>query len=328
MKQHRVGTIWFVVLAAAVITGISYYDGAAREKREKEPLLYSIVLYQNTDNEWDALMDGMEQAKKDYHVKIRYMNLAENDTAREQAETMEREVEAGAQGIVYAAVDSDGLKEILDTMDLGVPMVSVETKGGNAVNISGDNYRMGQLLGEKILEDIEADGGKKCVTVISEYMQRDSVRERYRGLCDALEQSGENIGIQKIQRRKGDFSLSLFIGTSFGNSGDYIAALDKFSTQEAAKAWASKRRLYEENGKGIHVYGIGNTAQTVSDLDNGNLRALVFQNEFNMGYAAVRALADKEKKGYITDDFDIGIRLVTKETLYEPENERLLFPNS
>lgn len=328
MKWRKYGTIWLLIFTSAIFLGTAYYYGAVGKPKEKEPAVYSVILYQNTDNEWQTLMDGIEQAKKDYRVKIRYMNLAEGDTAKEQAELIQQEIEAGAQGIIYAAVDSEGLKDELKNIHVQIPMVSVETGTGEGVNISSDNYEMGRELGEKILRDIQKEEGHRRVTVIYEYQLRNSVKERYEGLRDALRSSGEDISVQLIARRKGDFSLSLFIGTSFSGSGEYIAALDKFSTQEAAKAWNSNQRIYEDEGKRLKIYGIGNTAQTVSDLDSGLLTALVYQNEFNMGYEAVQALVEKEKKGYITENFNIMHKLVTRETLYESENERLLFPNS
>lgn len=328
MRRHKYEAVWILIIAATLVLGVAYYYGTVAEKVEKEPAVYSVVLYQNTDNEWETLMDGIDQAKKDYRVKIRYANLAEKDTAVEQMEMIEHEIQAGAQGIVLAAVDSRGLKTCLEGKHIQVPVISVETGIDGPVTISADNYEMGRTLGEKILADMEADHGKKMVTVIYEYMHRESVKERYRGLTDVLHESGEDIFIQPVTRQKGDFSLSLFVGKSFRESGDYVAALDKYSTQEAAKAWNANSAVYRQEGREIKIYGIGNTAQTVSNLDGGSIQALVYQNEFNMGYEAIRALAEKEKKGYMTETFDIKSKLVTRETLYESENERLLFPNS
>ena len=328
MRQYKYEKIWLLMIASVLILGTAYYYGAIDVKKEKKQAVYSVVLYQNTDNEWEALLDGIEQAKKDYQVKIRVMNLAEGDTDTEQADLIEREMKSGAQGIIFAAVDSKGLEKCLEEKHIQVPVVSVETGIDGVVNISADNYEMGRELGEKVLADIQEDNGTKLVTVIEEYMERDSVKQRYKGFLDVIQESGESIKIQPVSRQEGDFSLSLLIGKAFLESGDYVAAFDKFSTQEAAKAWSANRRVYEDSGRNIKIYGIGNTAQTVSDLDGGLLRALVYQNEFNMGYEAIRALIEKDEKGYITDEFDIRHKLVTRETLYESENERLLFPNT
>lgn len=325
--RHRYWRIWMAVAVAFVVLVAVYYYGVVKESEDKEPAVYSVILYQNVDNEWAALMEGIEQAKKDYNVKIKY-TLSQENTAQEQLEDIKREIQSGVSGILLAAADSDivgeGLKEIKES----VPVFTVETGVKDTVCICADNYKMGQTLGRKILDDMEEAQDEEAVYVITEYMERDSVQERYKGLTDMLKSSEKNIEIRDIQRQKGDFSLNLFVGKALTEGCRYVAALDKYCTQEAAKAWVSNKADYEQKGlEEVRVYGIGNTSQTVSDLDNGNLRALVYQNEFNMGYEGIRALVEKEKKGSVSEDFNIRYKLVVKETLYQEENERLLFPS-
>lgn len=352
--------IWAVICAAVLVLVAVYYYGVVREDSEKEPAVYSVILYQNTDNEWATLVQGIQQAEEDFKVKVNYIYMSDKDTAEDQAERVQREIDTGVSGILLAAVNSEALKRQLSEMHIQIPVITVESGIEGYVNISADNYKMGQELGYKILKDIDAvkkeaedaepgrsgPGGEESdrpesddaeserpepdqnvVTVIKEYMQRDSVAERYKGLTDVLLSSDKNIRIQDCSRQEGDFSLRLFIGTIFSGCGEYIVALDKFSTEEAAAAWDSKRAAYEPYGAEFKIYGIGNTAQTVNDLDNERLRALVYQNEFNMGYEGIQALVEKEKKGYVDEQFDIRYKLVTKDTLYESENERLLFPS-
>ncbi|MDC7290053.1 substrate-binding domain-containing protein [Blautia schinkii] len=357
--------IWAVICAAVLVLIAAYYYGVVREGSGRNPAVYSVILYQNTDNEWATLVQGIQQAEEDFKVKVNYIYMSDKDTVQDQAQRVQKEADAGVSGILLAAVNSEALKWELSEMHIQIPVITVESGMDGYVNISADNYKMGQELGYKILEDIDAsekEAGQPgpsdaepeqsgfvniesgqlkpgdeelqrpkanhyVVTVIKEYIQRDSVSERYKGLTDVLLSSDKNIRIQDRSRQEGDFSLRLFIGTIFSDCGEYIVALDKFSTEEAAAAWDSKRAAYEPYGMKFKIYGIGNTAQTVNDLDNERLRALVYQNEFNMGYEGIQALVEKEKKGYVNEQFDIRYKLVTKDTLYESENERLLFPS-
>lgn len=330
LKQIR-WKIWVVIFAAVLMLGISYYYGAVRETPEKDTGFYSVILYQHTDNEWATLYEGIRQAEEDFKVKVNYSTLGQNDTSEDQIRLIEREINAGSSGILLAPVNSAEVEALLGDLHIQIPVITVETGAGdNYVNISADNYEMGQALGNKIAEDIKQDNRSlqgKLVTVVTEYMERDSVQQRYDGLVDALKDAGEDIRVEKLFRQKGDFSLRLLIGTSFSSSGLYIAALDKYATEEAAAAWESKRSAYEPHGFDFKVYGIGNTAQTVNDLDNKKLWALVYQNEFNMGYLGIQALVEKERKGWFDEQFSIKYKLVTRDTLYESENERLLFPS-
>lgn len=105
------------------------------------------------------------------------------------------------------------------------------------------------------------------------------------------------------------------------------AEAEDADAEEAAAAWQGEASSREQEGKTFRIYGIGNTLQTVTDLDNGLLQGFVYQNEFNMGYEGIQTLVDKEKKGYFTEQVNIKYKLVTQDTLYESDNERLLFPS-
>lgn len=327
MMTKKRGMIWLVILTAVISLIVVYYYGAIRDESDGEPSSYSVILYQNMDNEWSTLLDGIRQAEVDFKVNVNYITMGSDDTPQDQIEILEREIKNGADGIILAAMDSQETGKLLDDLKTQIPIVTVETGAESSkleyVKIAADDYKMGYKLGQKILGDIQEDDGRRHVTVIKEYMERDSVKARYEGLMDALEGSEEEIETDFISRSEGDFNLSLLIRDSIHTSSDYIAALDKFCTESAAAAWES----WELYGYSAKIYGIGNTAQIVNDLDNGRIQALVYQNEFNMGYEGIRELTEKEKRGYFPDQLDIRYRLVTRETLYESDNERLLFPN-
>lgn len=331
MPKKKGWIIWLIIFLAVIVLAVAYYYGAVREESDREPASYSVILYQNMDNEWATLLEGVGQAEEDYKVNVNYITMGAGATPEEQMEILKREADNGVDGIILAATDSEKTGELLEELNPQVPVITVETgvesSGESYARIAANDYEMGYALGEIILGDIAEDNGPRAVTVIREYMERDSVRLRFQGLMDALEDCEEEIKVDFISRSEGDFNLSLLIGASFHFSSPYIAALDKFCTESAAAAWESKKADFESNGYSAKIYGIGNTAQTVNDLDNERIRALVFQNEFNMGYEGIRALAEKEKKGYFPDEFDIRYKIVTRDTLYEPENERLLFPN-
>ncbi len=334
MGRQKYGKYFFAVLVAAVILGMIYYYGVVHENENKEKGIYSVILYENTANEWNTLMEGINQAEKDFNVHIRYVSMGNARTSEEQVEMVKREVREGTMGILLAAIDSEAVGEGLEAAGISVPVVTVETgiKAGLyhvETHISSNDYEMGKMLGQKIVEDMEKDQGEKTVAVVGEYMERDSVRSRYEGLTEVLENAG--IEVVSKARQKGDFSLSLYIKGMMYESDRYIAALDKFTTEEAAKAWEQygyetdhSRKKYKNP---VKIYGIGNTAQTVNDLDNGKIEALVYQNEFNMGYNGIKALVEKEQKGYVQESYSIMHKLVTRDTLYESENERLLFSN-
>lgn len=322
--------IQVVILLAVLVLCGSYYYGVTRVTPQKERETYSVILYQHTDNEWAALTQGVHQAEEDFDLEVNYITMGSEDNGQDQVELIKRELKKNVDGILLAAADSEFLEKELKKISGINNLLTVETGAGDGyVKISGDDYKMGYELGKKIAEDIKEDEDTpaKEVLIVREYLERDSVALRYEGLTDALSDSKGDFTVKEVARGNGDFSLRLLIETRLVQSGIYVAALDKFCTEEAVAARESKQKRVEKSADGIKVYGIGNTAQIVSDLDSGRLEALVYQNEFNMGYEGIQAIRSKSQKGYNLSEYDIPYKLVTRDTLYEKENERLLFPS-
>lgn len=325
IKKKYQWHIWAVFVMAAVILGILYYYGVFAQKSENTAV-YSVILYQNTNDEWTTLMEGTEQAEEDLNINVNYVYLAKGDTAEEQAAAIRREINAGSSGILMAAVDSEGLQNVLDSMYIKVPVLCVETGAGEEFPVlRADDHAMGKAMGEAILKDMDHTGEERRVTVLTEYMERDSVRLRYEGIKEALQKAENPVVIEECTRLKKDLSLGRFIRSVFYNKSPYLVTLDKYVTEQAATVWTACRQEHETNDFSCKIYGIGNTAQTVNNLDNENIAVLMYQNEFKMGYQGITYLVEKRRKEWIEENTDIRYRMVTKETLYEDDHERMLF---
>lgn len=328
LKKRLQWRLWMVFLIAAVILGGLYYYGVfARQK--KNPAAYSVILYQNTLDEWTTLVEGAAQAEEDLELDVNYVYFSSDDTAQEQAAVIRREINAGASGILLAAVDSEGVREALGTTVFSIPVVCVETGAGEEFPvIRADDRAMGRALGRAILKDMDRSGGKRRVMVLKEYMQRDSVRLRYEGLMEVLKAAEERVVIEECTRQDKKSDIGRLVGKKLQDEPPYLVALDKYVTEQAAEVWEAERQKYEKKGFVCKIYGIGNTAKTVNDLDNENIEALIYQNEFNMGYQGITYLAEERKKSWIDKNVNIRYGVVTRESLYEDENQRLLFPNT
>ena len=317
MKKKRFQWKSLAILLVAVITlGGLYYYGVFVRKKEI-PSVYSVILYQETEDEWGTLIQGIMQAEKDLKVDVNYIYLSENDTAEDQIKAVNKEIREKSSGILMAAVNSQEIQKAMEKMLISVPIIFVETGAGDSYPvIRSDDYAMGKALGEAVLQDMEQTGTSGKVTIITENMERDSVSLRYKGIKDTLEHADQNVLISSLS---GDFSAGLF------EQIPYLITLDKSTTERAAALWKESGQIRRKNGDICKIYGVGNTAQTVNALDNEDISLLVYQNEFNMGYQGLTCLVKNKKKEWIEKNTSIRYRTVTKESLYEDKNERLLF---
>lgn len=260
MKKKRFQWKSLALLLAAVIAlgGLYYYGVFARKKESSD--VYSVILYQNTEDEWGTLIQGIMQAEEDLNVDVNYIYLSENDTAEDQMKEVNKEIRGKSSGILMAAVNSREIQEALENMMISIPIIFVETGAGDSFPvIRSDDYAMGKALGEAVLQDMEQTGNPRKVTIITENMQRDSVSLRYKGLKDTLEQAEQSVLISSLG---GEFSASLFDQIS------YLVTLDKSATERAAALWKESSQTRGENRNICRIYGTGNTAQTVNALDN------------------------------------------------------------
>lgn len=327
MKKYRKWLGWGALLVIVLLLFWFFYYGSDDLEQKKEPEKYSVILYQYTDNSWASLHEGVEQAAIDYDVSINYVTMAVDAGVEDQKALIDRELDNGAQGLLVAAVDSEGLKEKLAEAEKKVPVVTVETGVSDEItHIGADDYKMGYELGKKVLEDFS---GKKrtAVAVIKEYMERRSVQERYRGVMDAIKEAGQKAAAVDWTRGEGDYDLSLYLKTEASDwRGGPVIALDKYSMEELLEGCQILKSEFQEGQIELPLlYGIGNTDVIVNGLDQGRVQALVYQNEFNAGYQGMEALIQKKRKKSMGSR-RIKYQLVTRDTLYETENQRLLFP--
>lgn len=292
------------------------------------PYQFSVILYQYTDNDWRSLMGGLNQAEKDENVVINFVTMPLDGTAEQEIELIEREVENGTEGILLAPIDSTELEDAVRKASQRVPVVTLETGiGPEDARISADNYELGYRLGSEMAKDM-LQTGEKQVCAILEYTQRQSVQRRYEGFTAAIKEQVPDAEIEEYHREEGDFVLPVCIANMYANGrrGSYLAAFDKYCTEALIEA--SSQTVLVNGSKNLfrqRAYGIGNTEQTVHGLDTGRLKGLVFQNEFNIGYHGIQTLL-LDVNAQTAPDADIEIYYATRETLYEPENQRLLFP--
>lgn len=289
-----------IILILFVFFRVIFAEETPKKQRE-----ISVILYSVENNGWEAFQEGLKQAEDDYSVNISLVILREGGDGAEQFEIIKKEIENGAEGIIVAVTDYEAMYNSLLEKSFSIPIVSVESGlgDGSFPLISADNYEMGKRLGEEILKDFSEEEAL-TVALTKETVRRDSVKQREQGLRDALQ------GKAKI----------ISLGAAVNGEGAHAAvALQKDSLLALTERT-------DPALKDTKYYGIGSTASTVAALDQGKLEKLVFQNEFNMGYLAVKKLLEEVEGNGESEMKEIDYYCVSRQELYGTQYEHLLFP--
>ena len=81
-----------------------------------------------------------------------------------------------------------------------------------------------------------------------------------------------------------------------------------------------------DSGHWYDINSIANSDKTVYHLDNGTIKALLYENEYSIGYLGIYQLLSNTKMDY--DDLSkmIEYRVVEKQNMYSTFNQKMLFP--
>lgn len=102
---------------------------------------------------------------------------------------------------------------------------------------------------------------------------------------------------------------------------DLVAGLNEYSAVGAARA-IKEKGLHDR----IRVVGIDSSLEEIQFLEEGIFEIIVIQNPFKMGYLGIEAAVKILNGGKVEKHIDSGCELISNDSVYTEENQKLLFP--
>lgn len=282
-------------------------------KHRRPALLEMSVILRDGDGTVSAMRKGMEQAAMDLNVELRFLTPSEDNGAAEQAQLLEREAEDAA-GIVLIPADRETLGDAVSAAAEKTTLVTVETDmsaWGAAASVSMDHRALGEALGAAALNGVPAG---ETVLLLDSLPGDNGVRESLDAARAVLEEAGRQVRIGAW----GADSASL----------DDAAGAERPSAVIAfeASALADMAELARGEKRFPLLYGCGSTPAIAAALEKGSVTAIAAVNAYSAGYLAVEATAALARHERWTDVPSVAFSVVRKETMYDSDNQKLLFP--
>ena len=287
---------------------------APGEKHHRPALLEMSVILRDGDGAVSTMRKGMEQAAKDLNVELRFLTPSEDNSAAEQVELLEREVTGAAPAILLIPSDRETLGSAVSAAAGKTTLVTLETDmsaWGAAAAISADHQALGEALGTAALNGVPAGG---TVLLLDSLPGDNGIRERLEAAKAVLEREGRQVRICRWTRG----------GTSCAD----ILRIERPGTVIAFEAAALSDMAELSKGEPTFplLYGCGSTAGIAAALEKGRVTAITAVNVFSAGYLAVEAGAKLARHENWTGVSTVGFSIVRKETMYDSDNQKLLFP--
>lgn len=287
---------------------------APGEKHHQPPLLEMSVILRDGDGAVSTMRKGMEQAAQDLNVELRFLIPAEDNSAAQQAQLLEREVAGAASAVLLIPADRETLGDAVSAAAGKTTLVTVETDmtaWGAAASITMDHQELGAALGAAALNGVPEGG---TVLLLDSLPGDNGIRERMEAAKAVLEREGRQARVYKWDPDTTSLPDILRI--------ERPRAIIAFE----AAALADVAELSRGEDTFPLLYGCGSTSGIAAALEKGRVTAITAVNVFSAGYLAVEAAAALARHEDWTAAAPVAFSIVRQETMYDSDNQKLLFP--
>ena len=180
-----------------------------------------------------------------------------------------------------------------------------------------DEYQLGKSLAEETLNNVSKN---QNIMIFTSDNNSTSYSERYNGVLEVLDESNHKYVISNIENYVDYTFFNKVLDSS--NIGA-IVCMDRDITEKVAEL---KKKIINENyNKDVLILGVGNTNKIISLLEEEVVNATAVQNEFNIGYIAVKNAIELKAGKKVEESKAIKSTVIASEDMYSPKNERILF---
>ena len=250
----------------------------------------------------------------------------ENEEDYETQNSMIREaVKNGANAIVFSAVDYNAnAATINEAVEAGVKVVVIDSDVNSdlvSCRISTDNYKAGRMVGEAVLNGDEQDFK---VGIVNFDKNSENGQQREKGFRDAVEGNSRVSIVSSVNVNSTTEEAKSATEKMLSENPDIniIVTFNEWTSLGVGYAVQDMDMASE-----VRVVAFDSNVVSVGMLETGEVDALIVQNPYAMGYLGVEyacMLINGEK--IKESDIDTTTTLITRENMYEPDNQKVLFP--
>lgn len=321
MKKIEQIIKWFIVgVSIGILIFIGYSSYQSSKKPDKIVLVSKSI--QSEYVFWETIRMGAQLAAKEEEIPFEYAGPLEEKDVDKQVEIMNSKIEEGADIILLAAADKERLAlSVENAKKKGITLVSVDSSAvGLTEIVATDNVDAAQELTHYLLESINNEGE---VIMLNFVQGASTANEREQGYDLVMAGQAKVKQLPTVYTEgttESAYKKAKEIIKQYPNLKGIVGA-NQYMTEGICLA-------IEELGlsKKIKVVGFDSSNVIIEALEKGIIEAILVQKPFNMGYLGVKVAVDLFYGKKVEQGTDTGYKLITADTLYDTENQKLLYP--
>ncbi|GBF76816.1 LacI family transcriptional regulator [Paenibacillus sp. 598K] len=311
-----------IALLLVAVASLSYY---AAGLSQQEAVRITVIIKSDAASSefWQVLIDGVYEAAEEFGVQLQVTGSRSETDVEAQIALVEQAIEEQPDAIVLAANDFDRLVPAADRARAsGIKLIIVDSGiNSDAPHsvVATDNVIAGRKAGEAMEQELARPAS---IVILSYVKNAASHIDREKGVRAVLEEMPEN----RVE--------AYYVEGSEENA--YLKALEILKSDQAVvgiiglnePTTVGAGRAIQELGlkERVVLIGFDSSVNEIKLLDEGAMKATVIQRPFQMGYLSVKTALEAVQGKKVPDTIDTGSLLITKQNMYEEENQKLLFP--
>lgn len=321
--RKSISLIAVICIILNVLCSCGKDTGDIRSDRAKTYV--AVITKSTTSQYWKTTFAGANAAGAEYNLEVTF-DGPENEEDYETQNSMIREaVKNGANAIVFSAVDYNAnAATINEAVEAGVKVVVIDSDVNSdlvSCRISTDNYKAGRMVGEAVLNGDEQDFK---VGIVNFDKNSENGQQREKGFRDAVEGNSRVSIVSSVNVNSTTEEAKSATEKMLSENPDIniIVTFNEWTSLGVGYAVQDMDMASE-----VRVVAFDSNVVSVGMLETGEVDALIVQNPYAMGYLGVEyacMLINGEK--IKESDIDTTTTLITRENMYEPDNQKVLFP--
>jgi ribose transport system substrate-binding protein len=321
---------WLLLALGALVLVSGCKDSskpAAEEGGAGTRLKIAVVPKGTTHEFWKSVHAGAMKAAKEVDVDIVWKGPLKEDDLKAQIDVVSTFVAQRVSGIVVAPLNDAALKApVKAATDAKIPVVVFDSdlQGDAHVSfVATDNQAAGRLAGEAMKKAL---GGKGNIIVLRYQEGSASTQNREKGFLEAA----AGLTIVSDNQYGGATTESAFQKSEsllIAHKAQTGAVQGVFAPNESTTFGMLQALRKSQVAKKVKFIGFDASDKLVTALREGDIEGLVVQNPFNMGYLAVKTMADHLRGKPVEKRIDTGAKYVDKSNMDDPAVKELLAPD-
>lgn len=318
-------SILFVVLIFSAINTFNLIN----ERNYKKPVVYLVLKTINPNIEfWESVKKGAELASVEFEVDVIVEGGIDETNVEVQDEILEEIVKKNPKAVVLAVTDYQKIQPVAEKiLEAGITLVTIDSdvKTDNKHSFVATNNTLAAKKAGEQMAKILGENGE--VAVMTHFYASTTAKDREQGFRQELEGYKDIKVIDKTWYCNSDVNLAYQETLSILKEHPEVNGI--FGSNEVAILGIAKAIKDKGLSNKIKLIGFDSNPEVVQLMEEDVINAVMVQRPFNMGYIGVKKAVEETRDTKKQKEFiDTGCVLITKENIYEPENQKLIFPFS